>query len=89
VFSIALYPRWVSLFFMHGPKLADPKKRLKGGGTLVRHIVLDGPDTLDDPAVKALMAQAMARADPPIDPTQKRRLVIKSVSAKQRPRRPA
>ena len=41
VFSIALYPRWVTLFFLRGSSLRDPKKILKGSGKIVRHIVLE------------------------------------------------
>ncbi len=89
VFSIALYPRWVSLFFLQGAKLADPKKLLKGSGRQVRSIVLEDASVLDQPAVRALMAQAVKRAKPAIDATARRRLVVKSVSAKQRPRRPS
>jgi hypothetical protein len=88
VFSIAVFPRWVSLFFFRGRALADPHGMLRGTGNQVRHIVLDGPKRLDDPAVVDLMAQALALAAPPIDPDRPRRLVIKSVSPTQRPRRP-
>src|SRR5262245_30935320 len=41
IFSIALYPRWVSLFFFPGVDLPDPQKLLKGGGKTVRHIILE------------------------------------------------
>jgi hypothetical protein len=44
---------------------------------------------LGDPAVKALMKQALKKAGDPIDPKRPNRIVIKSVSARQRPRRPA
>jgi hypothetical protein len=89
IFSIAVFPKWVSLFLFGGPKLKDPKKLLKGSGNTVRHIVLkDGVGTLDDPDVKALMDQCLKLADPALDPKQKYRLIIKSISAKQRPRRP-
>ena len=88
VFSVAVYPRWVSLFFSGGPSLDDPLKLLKGTGNTVRHIVLKEEGTIRSPGVEALIAQALARADPPIDPAQSGRLVIKSVSAKQRFRRP-
>ena len=89
IFSIAVYPRWVSLFFLKNAlKLKDPNGRLKGSGNMVRHIVLDGPDSLDEPAVQALMKAALKAADPPFDETQRSCLVIKSISAKQRPRRP-
>ncbi len=89
VFSIAGYPRWVSLFLVGGPWLSDPKGLLKGEGGRVRHIVLKSPATLNDPAVEDLMIQAAARASFPLNPAQSFRTVIKSISAKQRSRRPA
>ena len=89
VFSIAAYPRWISLFFGRGVGLDDPHGLLKGGGSKVRHIVLTELAVLDRPEVNALMDQALARAEPPIDPAATRRTVIKSISARQRPRRPA
>jgi hypothetical protein len=88
IFSIAVFPRWVSLFFLQGAKLADPQKLLKGSGSKVRHIVLNQTSDLDQPGVKALMAQALERATHPIDGRSHGRMVLKSISAKQRPRRP-
>jgi hypothetical protein len=88
IFSIAVYPRWVSLFFLQGAKLPDPDKTLKGSGTRVRHIILTDRTILEQPGVKKLMALALKSAKKPLDPKQRRRLIIKSVSAKQRPRRP-
>jgi hypothetical protein len=86
VCSIALYPKWVTLFFLKGKKLRDPEKRLAGSGATVRSIRLEGgAKTLDEPAVLKLLAQAIALS--PI-PKQKRRMVIRAVSKKQRPRRP-
>ena len=87
VFSIAVFPRWISLFFLHGANLPDPKHLLKGKGKSARHIVLYGPETLDMPAVQALMVHALKRTNPPFDPRRPNRVVIKSVSVKQRPRR--
>jgi hypothetical protein len=89
IFSIALYPRWVSLFFFHGVGLPDPQKLLKGSGKTVRHIVLENASDLDKPAVKALMKLTLERAGKPLDKKNRSRIIIKSVSAKQRPRRPA
>jgi Domain of unknown function (DU1801) len=89
VFSIALYPRWVTLFFLDGVGLPDPKHLLKGNGKVVRHVVLASAADLDQPAIQDLMAKALRRAEPGIDPTAPGRLVVRSVSAKQRPRRPA
>lgn len=83
VLSIALYPRWVTLFFMHGAKLEDPKKRLEGSGTKIRGVRLADADDLDDPDVLALIEQASAKSR-----FRKRELIIKSIAKKQRPRRP-
>lgn len=90
IFSIALYPRWVSLFILqNGTCLRDSCGLLEGSGNQARHIKLCAPNQLDDPAVEDLIAQALELASAPIDPAQPRRLIIKPVSAKQRPRRPA
>jgi hypothetical protein len=88
VFSIALYPRWVSLFFLQGARLEDPHRRLKGAGSRVRHVVLETASVLDEPEVRKLMAQALERAAVPIDPKARQRTIVKAVSARQRPRRP-
>ncbi len=89
IFSIAIYPNWINLFFLQGKGLPDPKKMLQGSGNLVRHIRLTSPETLDDPAVVALMQAAAARAKVPFDLAGKHRLIIRAVAAKQRPRRAA
>ena len=88
VFSIAVFPRWVSLFFLEGASLPDPDGVLKGRGNVVRYIVLDGVETLESAPVKKLMRVALQNSALKIDRKQTRRLVIKSISAKQRPRRP-
>jgi hypothetical protein len=44
---------------------------------------------LDKPAIKALMKRALERCDKPINGAAPGRIIIKSISAKQRPRRPA
>jgi hypothetical protein len=88
VFSIALYPRWVNLFFLQGAKLGDPETLLKGSGKQVRHIVLEDPSVLDRPAVRALMKEALQSSPKPIRRSSGGTLVIKSISAKKRPRRP-
>ena len=86
--SVALYPRWVNLFFLQGAGLHDPQGLLKGTGSTVRHIRLERAEDLDLPPIRALIAAAEASASPAIDPQWIGVLVIKSVSAKQRPRRP-
>jgi len=89
IFSIALFPRWVSLFFLRGANLPDPQKLLKGSGKVARHIVLGSEADLNKPAIRALMEQALKRAAKPLDGAVPGRIVIKSISAKQRPRRAA
>jgi hypothetical protein len=89
VVSIAVYPRWVSLFFLRGAALPDPERVLRGGGRQVRHVVLQPVGVLESPAVQRLLRQAITRSAKPLDKARRRTLVIKSVSTKQRPRRPA
>jgi hypothetical protein len=71
-----------------GAKLPDPHKRLRGNGNVVRNVRVDDVTLLDDPAIATLIDEALQRAKVPMDPKGKRKLVIRSVSAKQRPRRP-
>ena len=89
VLSLALMPRWVTLCFLKGAKLSDPKKLLKGSGNIVRNMRLSSPADLDDPDVERLIEAAIVAASPgfPADGRQPQ-TVIKSISAKQRPRRP-
>ena len=89
VFSIAVFPRWVSLFFLKGKGLPDPDGLLQGKGNVVSHIVLKAPAEIDSPPIQALIVLALEAAGfaPGAGPAG--RLVIKSVPAKQRPRRPA
>jgi hypothetical protein len=88
IVSIALYPKWVNLFFLNGAMLPDPQKILTGRGSQVRRIRLDDPALVDSPPVRALFGAAVDEADTPFDRNKSRRLIIKSVSAKQRSRRP-
>lgn len=89
IFSIILYPRWISLCFIHGASLPDPQQILHGSGRQVRNIVLKCAATLDEPAVRELMEHALEEAPGPVIGTSPARLIIKSISPKQRPRRPA
>jgi hypothetical protein len=88
VMSLAVYPRWVSLFFMQGRWLDDPDGLLKGEGNQVRHVPAISEASFDDPRIEALIERALATAERRIDPTGEQALIIKSVSARQRPRRP-
>ena len=89
IVSLAIYPSWVRLFFLqNGPSIPDPGKRLDGSANRVRSVRMESADTLDEPEIRTLIAHAIRLAVRPIDPMSKSRLLIKSVSAKQRPRRP-
>jgi hypothetical protein len=89
ILSLLMLPDHVTLCFLQGKGLPDPQKLLKGSGNVVRHLRLESPATLDEPAVLALIQAAKTRAKVPLDPKQKRQLIIRSISKKQRPRRPA
>jgi hypothetical protein len=88
IFSIVLYPKWVTLFFLQGAELPDPKGLLEGTAKVARSIRLVDEKTLDRADVKAMMALALKMAEIPMDPKAEYKLVIKSISPKQRPRRP-
>lgn len=89
IFSIALFPRWVSLFFLHGATLPDPNGLLQGNGKVARHIVLADASDLDRPEIAELIDHAVRESRPPINAGKRSRIVIKSICGKQRPRRPA
>jgi hypothetical protein len=89
IFSLAAQAKGLSLCFLQGAGLPDPKKLLRGSGNVVRNIRLEETATLDHPDVRALMKTALQRAKVPLPPDGGHRLIIKSVSAKQRPRRAA
>jgi hypothetical protein len=78
--SIAVYSKWINLFFFEGDTLPDPEGLLQGEGTMVRHIRLTSADDLDRPAIKALMAEALKRAHPKLNPKAKRQVLIKQRS---------
>lgn len=85
--SVAVYPKWVNLCFFQGAHLPDPSGILKGAGRQARHVRLSSAADVARPEIEALIAQALDRARPPIDPTLPNRWIIKSISAKQRARR--
>ena len=87
VLSLAVFPRHVTMCFLWGKGLPDPDNLLRGEGSRVRHHRLAGAETLDDPRIEALIAVAVERSEPPFDTSAEQKLIIKSISAKQRPRR--
>ena len=77
----------VGLCFIRGASLPDPDKILLGSGNQTRFIRIESADVLARPAVKALVAAAASLAKTPLRSGGHGKLIIRSVSAKQRPRR--
>jgi hypothetical protein len=88
VLSVAIFPDHVTLCFLYGVKLADPKRLLAGGGNQVRHIKLKSAADLDRPEIKDLIRRAIVSGPATFEKSLERTLVIKSISPKRRPRRP-
>jgi hypothetical protein len=84
LFSIALYPRHVNLFFLTGARLSDPERVLEGAGAIVRRIRLNNPAELNDPRVADLMDQAAELAGVAMDEKSSAQLLIKMVSKRKR-----
>ena len=86
--SVALYPRWATVFFMYGTSLEDPEGVLEGKGARIRSTrLIDGMKTLKSEAVDRLISVAVMQANWKLDPRAKGELIIQSISPKQRPRR--
>lgn len=85
--SLAAGANGVGLSFYRGATLPDPHGVLLGEGSQNRFIRLDSATTLSRPEVEALIAAAVAQMKTPLAKTGRGRLFIRSVSAKQRPRR--
>ena len=85
--SIAAAANGVGLCFIRGASLPDPAKVLLGSGKQTRFIRLPSADVLQQPEVKALLTAATEGAKTRFPTKGRPRLVIRSISAKQRPRR--
>ena len=88
VVSVVAYPQWVTLFFFHGTRLPDPGGILQGSGSRIRSLRLVPPSLLRSRPVKALLRQAIAQVRDELAVAPAISTIIKSVSARQRPRRP-
>lgn len=85
--SMAAGTNGVGLCFIRGASLPDPHKILLGSGHQTRFIRLESVDVLARSEVEALFAAAAALAKAPLRSSGRGKLIIRSVSAKQRPRR--
>jgi hypothetical protein len=89
VVSLAAAANGVALSFYYGAALADPEGILLGAGNQNRFVRLPSAAVLRDPAVSALIDAAVAHGKTPFPATGRGRTIVKSISARQRPRRAA
>jgi len=87
IVSLAVYARGVNLYFIYGVALPDPHHLLLGSGNQGRFVRLESASTLDRREVDDLLTAAIEEAETPLPRSGRGRIVIKSVSQKQRPRR--
>ena len=87
IVSIAAAASGVGLCFIRGASLADPNRILLGEGKQTRFIRLESASRLKRPEVKALLTAAVAQSRVPLAAGGAGKLIIRSVSPKQRPRR--
>jgi len=89
ILSIAAGANGVGLSFYHGATLPDPHNLLLGSGSQNRFIRIESAATLTLPEVEELIAAAIAQAEAPLPENGRGKLVIRSISKKQKPRRKA
>ena len=89
VLSVAVWARGVTLYFTHGKTLPDPGGLLEGTGNQGRFVRLPSASVIDDPGVAQLITAAVAHSRVPFAATGRGYTVVKSISARQRPRRPS
>jgi hypothetical protein len=87
IVSMAAGANGVSLCFIRGASLPDPDKVLLGSGSQTRFIRIDSVAVLARSEIKALFAVAIAQSKTRFAFSESGKLIIRSVSAKQRPRR--
>ncbi len=92
IFSVVLPPGAVTLCFLQGAGLPDPAGLLRGSGNVVRNIRLytngeEDEKLLDNLEVLSLINVALNRAKVPMPARQRRKMIIRAVAKRQRPRR--
>ena len=87
IVSVAAAANGVGLSFYYGATLPDPHKLLLGSGSQNRFIRLESAATLARPEVEELISAAIAQGETPLLRGGKGKLIIRSISAKQKPRR--
>ena len=87
IVSIAAAANGVGLSFNHGAELSDPDHILQGSGKVNRFIRLPSPGVLTKPEVDRMIERARDLSKVPQPWTCGGKLIIRSISPKQRSRR--
>jgi hypothetical protein len=87
IVAIAIFPRWVRLYF--DKSLPDPKGLLEGSGGKVRSVTLEAASDFDHEDVQALIKAAIKHSGVTFPRTGSTRMIIKSESKKRGPKRKA
>jgi hypothetical protein len=87
IVSLAVSAKGVALSFYNGAILPDPEQILLGSGAQNRFVRLSSAKDLSERAIDSLLRAAVAQAKTPLPKSGRGFTMIKSVSAKQRPRR--
>jgi hypothetical protein len=87
IVSIAAAANGVGLSFYYGVTLPDPHKLLQGSGSQNRFLRLESVAILARPEVEELISAAIGQAETPLPAKGKGKLIIRSISEKQKPRR--
>jgi hypothetical protein len=92
IFSLVLPPGAVTLCFLQGAALPDPAGLLRGSGNVVRNLRLytsgeKDERLLENPEVLSLINVALNRAKVPMPAKQRRKMIIRAVAKRQKPRR--
>ncbi len=87
MFSLIADRKGMALSFYYGASLPDPRGVLQGEGNQNRFIRLAAAEDLSKPDVAEMLQIAATHAKTPLPESGKGKLIIRSVSEKQRPRR--
>jgi hypothetical protein len=74
--TMAIFPRWVRLYF--DQSVPDPKGLLRGSGTKVRSVTLKAASDLDHGDIHALIKAAIKHSGVTFPRTRTHRMVIKN-----------
>ena len=89
ILSLVADANGVGICLIQGARLPDPKKIMRGAGKQTRSFPLETTAFLSHPDVEKIFGAAVAYSKVPFQASGRGPLVIRSVSAKQRPRQKA